>query len=81
MNDVRENVRRVTDARAKVQEHPMCGRMKEDAGRITVLFPCGDFPVDGLTIQSSGGKVAALQVLLERMEQVWMESYPSGAFA
>jgi hypothetical protein len=75
-NDPQHNVARVNTLREDVVAHPMCGRLEESSGRITVIYPVGYFFVDGLTIQTTAGKAAAFQYLLERMEQEWLGSFP-----
>lgn len=67
----------VAKLRAEVKDHPMCLWLAEDPRYFQVIFPDGDFPVDGLRASKSDGKTSALKKLLTEMERIWLASYPS----
>lgn len=73
---VRDNVAAVADLIAKVRTHPMCAKFTDDIGNYTVIFPNGDFPVDGVRVSKRMGHAKALHTLIDRIESIWMESYP-----
>lgn len=76
---VQENI---TQYELKVQElkkHPMCGQFLDEPDMLRVVYPAGDFGVgyDGLTCRvGDGGKSAAIDKLLKRMEADWAKSFP-----
>lgn len=70
---VLQNIIALETARELVQAHPMCGALKDEGSKVIIVYPAGDFPVDGLRVErSAAGLVAALQ----RMERHWTESFP-----
>lgn len=54
----------------------MCLTLLETRHNFEVHFPPGEWPFDGIRCHRRNGDAAALSTLLERMERVWMESYP-----
>lgn len=73
MTGPRANLAAFEAARRAVVEHPMCGRLDEDRYNFTIVYPAGDFAVDGVRVVRSA---AGLRQALERMERHWVESYP-----
>lgn len=72
-----ERAGRVDVARQTLLAHPMCACLVETASLVRVLYPDGDFPVDGCqSAIGAGGKSAAMERLLPVMERHWRESYP-----
>lgn len=52
----------------------MCLRLLDEGAHFVVVYPDGDFPVDGLRVPRSA---EGLRMALERMERHWMDSYPN----
>lgn len=73
---VGERVAQVTEAHAAVLAHPMCLRLEDAGGHYLVVFPVGDFPVHGVRVSKGMGKAKALNTMLDRIERIWLESYP-----
>jgi hypothetical protein len=71
---VRDNVKAYRDALAKVTAHPMCLRIEHGPKRSVIVYPAGDFPVDGIRVERSkrGFEQAA-----EVMERHWLGSFPA----
>ena len=76
MQNVQENIKTVAGLLTSIREHPMCASVQLDNSRITVIYPKGDFIVDGVTTNFKQGKAKQLQTVLERMEYDWINSYP-----
>jgi hypothetical protein len=72
----RQNIERVAHLRAQVREHPMCLQLREDTSGATIVFPAGDFPVNGIHAGYRDGKAVALKRALDTMERYWLESLP-----
>lgn len=70
---VLENIAAYNSAKNDVREHCMCLRMQEEGSKIIVIYPYGDFPVNGIRVDNSA---AGLKLALIKMEQHWTESYP-----
>lgn len=70
---IQENIENYNAAKKMVLDHVMCLRMQEDGSKIIVIYPCGDFPVNGVRVDNTA---AGLKMALIKMEQHWMESYP-----
>lgn len=56
----------------------MCGEFQDLKMCFRVIYPAGDFPVDGLqsVVKRGEGRAVALEKLLPVMERHWAESYP-----
>lgn len=76
MTDPNAHFAAVVKAKDAVLAHPMCGRLEDDGAAFLVIFPAGDFPVDGVRVNYSGGKARALETCLGKMEMYWVQSYP-----
>ena len=77
MGNILENIRAWNEAYEKVVNHPLCGRIEIGGGKVMIIYPAGDFAVDGVQVPRSA---AMLDKALEIMERHWMESYPGGTF-
>ncbi len=73
MSSPRDNLAAFNEARREIEDHPMCGRLDESPDRFTVVYPAGDFPVDGVRVVRSA---VGLRQAVERMERHWRESFP-----
>lgn len=76
MNTPNENAAAVAQLVAAVKRHPLCLRFSDVSGKYLVIYPAGEFPVDGVQASQGGGKAVALARMLEVMERHWVESYP-----
>lgn len=75
---IQENITKVKIALENVKAHCMCLKLEDDGARFTVIYPNGDFQVHGTRVSyRENGKLWALNKLLEKMEQHWIESYPA----
>ena len=78
MGDPNKNFVAVIAAKTRVKNHPMCAKFEETGGAFMVTYPAGDFPVDGVRVHyMSMGKRKALEILLDKMERHWVESFPA----
>lgn len=76
MTTIQDRIDAVECAKRKVKAHPMCLRLEDDGAAFLVVYPCGDFAVQGCRSNYRDGKEAALLRLLQVMERHWVESYP-----
>jgi hypothetical protein len=77
MRTVQENIVNVERLLEDVKAHCMCLKFIDDGVSYMVVYPEGDFGVDGTRVHYVGtGKTWALTKLLEKIETHWMESYP-----
>jgi hypothetical protein len=64
----------------KVKDHPMCRKFTKDRDAYIVIFPEGDFTVNGVcgTAYREKGvtKIDVLNRILTVMEREWVGSYP-----
>jgi hypothetical protein len=67
------NLAALNATRAAVKAHPMCLHLRDERPHFVVIYPAGNFPVDGLRVPRSA---QGLGLALERMERDWMESFP-----
>lgn len=72
---VQDNVTAVKLAIAEVKNHCMCAKFEDEGRHYLVIFPPGDWPVDGVRVSHGMGKAKALQLLIDRMEQFWKDSF------
>ena len=72
-----ENKQAVDNLIAKIKDHPMCLTFEDQVGCYQVIYPEGDFEINGVIASTGGGKLKALYRILERMERDWIESYPN----
>lgn len=73
-----DHILNVEKALGEVKSHPMCFKIEDDGKTYLVVFPEGDFAVDGIRINYSVmGKYRALQKMLVKMEYYWVSSYPA----
>lgn len=72
---VQDNIAEVKFALEAVKNHCMCAKFQEDKTHYLVIFPPGDWPVDGIRVANGMGKVKALQVMIDKMEKFWLESF------
>ena len=83
MKSIRENIDAVQAAYDDLKAHCMCRAVRDEGIAFIVIYPDGDWPggKDGLRcgygIRSGEGKEWALRRLIERMEQDWLNSFPS----
>jgi len=68
--NVQENITLLDEVLQAVKNHCMCLYFREDAGHYLVQFPHG-YQVDGCRVSKSMGKIAALNKMIEKMEQYW----------
>lgn len=73
MSTLRDNIAAMDRAKSAVLAHPMCLRLNDEGTHYVIMYPEGDFPVDGLRVVRSA---LGLRMALEKMEKHWMESYP-----
>lgn len=80
MTLIAERTDAVNAIRQQILDHPMCGRLIEGSDMYRVIYPAGDFPVDGLqsVVRRGEGKAIALSKLLPVMDRHWLQSYPGG---
>ena len=78
MSQIAERTARVAELLEAVRNHPMCGELREARDGFIVIYPAGDFPVDGLqsVVRRGEGRAVALEKLLPVMERHWRESFP-----
>lgn len=76
MSTIQDRIDAVERAKQEVRDHPMCLRLEDDGAAFFVIYPCGDFAVQGCRSTYRDGKENALLRLLQVMERHWMESYP-----
>lgn len=78
MSQIAERTARVAELLEAIRNHPMCGELQDMGGCFRVIYPVGDFPVDGLqsVVRRGEGRAVALEKLLPVMERHWLESFP-----
>lgn len=78
MTQIAERIARVAELLEAVRNHPMCGELQDTGDCFRVIYPAGDFPVDGLqsVVRRGEGRAVALEKLLRVMERHWLESFP-----
>lgn len=70
---IKQNIEAKRAAFAAIRAHPMCGRVEDEGGKLLIIYPEGDFCVQGVRCDHSAkGMTRALDV----MERHWLESYP-----
>lgn len=74
---IQENIEKLYDKLEELKDHPMCLELREDDYCYIVIFPQGDFSVDGITCSKSIGKSNAIDKIIKRMEKEWINSYPN----
>lgn len=74
---IQNRIQNCKKKRREIEAHPMCGRLEEDSTYIWVIFPDGDFSVDGVRVRKDRGFSAAADLLLARLERFWVESLPA----
>lgn len=74
---VTDNILQIEAAFAAIKQHCLCFQFEETETHFRVVYPPGDFCVDGVQAHKSVGKAKALKLMLERMERDWASSYPS----
>ena len=78
MSNVQENIAKVKLLIDEVKDHCMCAKFQDVGGAFIVIYPYGDFPVDGVRVgYLTNGKAWALKKMLEKMEKHWIESFPN----
>lgn len=73
---VQDNIAEVKFVLEAVKSHCMCAKFQEDKTHYLVIFPPSDWPVDGIRVAKDMGKAKALQMMLDKMEKFWLESFP-----
>lgn len=76
MSNIVENKKSLESKLKEVKDHPMCAKLHEDERHYTIVFPCGDFPVEGIRIHKAMGKIKAMETLIDKMEYFWKSSFP-----
>ena len=77
MSVISERMNKCEQLISEIKQHPMCLWFSNDAHYFTVIYPDGDFPVNGVRCEHrKNGKAQALEQILSKMEKHWMESYP-----
>lgn len=78
MATIGENSVAVRAAKARVKNHPMCGRFEDDGAAFIVYYPAGDWGViySGVRVSYRDGKLKSLEMMEERMERDWTRSFP-----
>lgn len=71
MTPIQLNIAKHKAALDAVRDHPMCYRMIRDGGKVTVIYPPGDFQTDGAR---SDDTARGLERLLAVMERHWVAS-------
>jgi len=66
----------VTDLTLQANAHPMCVELRDNPDAYRVIYPAGDWLVDGVRCSKAQGKALALRRLLLRMEYDLQASYP-----
>lgn len=74
MNNPNENIKAVTDLISEIKNHPMCMKFEDQGSHYQVIYPDGDFRINGVRASTGGGKQKALYRILDRMEQDWVAS-------
>ena len=74
---IQDNIEKLYEKLEEIKNHPMCFELREDAYCYTVMFPQGDFSVDGITCAKNIGKSNAIVKILDRMDKEWNNSYPN----
>jgi hypothetical protein len=70
---VRQNVVALKAAVAAPESHPLCARIERQGRRAIVVYPAGDFPVDGVRTDWTARGLAAALIVMDRH---WRESAP-----
>lgn len=74
-----QNLAQIDDLKAQIEGHPACANCKviDTGSHYRIIFPAGMHPgYDGIQVSYRDGKIKALQLLLARAEQAWVESLP-----
>ena len=72
-----DNIINVESAINNVKNHHMCANFREDDTYYYVIFPLGDFEVDGIRASKVVGKYVALSIMLTHMDNYWKRSFPT----
>lgn len=59
-----------------VKGHCMCFSFEETEVHYIVLFPAGDFALNGVRVSKGMGKIVALNKAFQVMEKTWVDSAP-----
>lgn len=74
---INDNIEKFHNKLEELKNHHMCFELREDEYCYTVIFPVGDFSVDGITCSKHIGKIKAIEKMIDRMEKEWNDSYPN----
>lgn len=67
---VQRNISTIKKLKKEIREHCMCLRFKETPEYYLVIYPDGFYP-EGTRVNKEGGKIIALERLLNAMERHW----------
>lgn len=79
MRTIKQNKAECDRLLQMIKDHPMSAKIMSDQYSIMVIFPDGmPFHYNGVHASFSGGKIKALQQIIEKLEWCWIESFPGG---
>lgn len=74
MSIIQDRTNEVASLMMQVKEHHMCARFVDEGTSYLVIYPYGDWPVDGTRVRHDVGKVNALRKMIEKMEEHYKAS-------
>ncbi len=69
---IQANIEAKQKAMDDLQAHCMCASAEYGPHYITIIYPCGDWPVDGVRVENSA---AGIDQALAVMEKHWRASF------
>lgn len=70
---IQSNITAYQEAEKAVLAHCMCAKVEPYGNKLTIIYPYGDWPVDGIRVDRSAH---GLKQALAYMERHWQESFP-----
>lgn len=74
MSIIQDRTNEVNGLIAEVKDHHMCGKFVDEGSSYLVVYPYGDWPVDGTRVRHDVGKANALRKMIEKMEEHYVAS-------
>lgn len=73
---VHKNIKKLQYLKNELNKHPMAFDVKEENGKLVVLFPYSVNNIDGLSVCLSIGKIISYQRALDKCEHYWKLDNP-----
>jgi hypothetical protein len=72
MNSVQDNIFLKKEAFKKIEAHCMCAEIQESKDYLIIIYPYGDWPVNGVRVENTAKGIEQALVVMERH---WQESF------